>query len=118
MLLPQTPGVNIPCCVAIDDHRIVYYELTETSFNSAAFEVCLSDLFYSIPISQKRNRILIILDNSPVYVVKVVNDFLMFSRFDGDYLPTYSPMLTPVEEAISFLKNNIREQLNSQRIYL
>lgn len=37
----------------------------------------------------------------------------MATGFDGDYLPPYSPMLTPIEEAISLINNLIREKLNN-----
>lgn len=48
----------------------------------------------------------------PPHNEDVFNNFLMYSNFDGDFLPPYSPMLTPIEEAISLIKNSIRTQLN------
>lgn len=49
----------------------------------------------------------------PPHTEKVFNDYLMFTNFMGDYLPPYSPMLTPIEEAISLIKNEIRTKLNT-----
>lgn len=58
-------------------------------------------------------------NNIPIHTEVIFNSFLDYSNFNRDFLPPYSPMLTSVEEAISHIKGNIREQMNnSQRLNL
>lgn len=112
-LLPQNPGINISVCLAVDRDGLIYYEDSIDSFNSESFEIFLSNLYVEIPQFKKNNGIFIFCDNAPPHTEKVFNDFLMYSNFDGDFLPAYSPMLTPIEESISLIKNECRNLLDT-----
>lgn len=113
MVLPPNLGVNMNVCIAVDCDGLVYFECSIGGFDQVSFEIFLSNMTPQISQIKKNQGIFIIIDNAPPHTEKVFNDYLMFTNFMGDYLPPYSPMLTPIEEAISLIKNEIRTKLNT-----
>jgi len=66
--------------------------------------------FFEYPARNKRN-LLIIMDNAPIHRSLIVRNLIVEYGHSLLFLPPYSPMLNPIEECFSQLKNGVRSKL-------
>lgn len=109
---------NVSVCAALMKSGLVYFKISNSSFNSTKFSEFLRDLVGIVKRSGVLNGI-IIMDNASIHKSEEQRVFLNSEGFERLFLPAYSPQLNPIEELFSKWKNIIsrRNPNNVEELY-
>lgn len=99
---------NMSVIAAIDKDGPIYHLCKFGSMNQAQYKLFLETLIGKL-YSSKDN--VLICDNLSVHKAQEVKDFLIERRIKCVYLPPYSPMLNPIEECFSKVKNDCKIEI-------
>jgi len=100
---------NISVCCAIARSGIFHYEINHNAYNTISFTGYISNLFGKIA-SLNLGLCVIIMDNVPFHKSSVVKDRFTEEGHEIKYIPPYSPMLNPVENAFSKWKMYVKRE--------
>ena len=107
----QNKGANKSVIMAINkDLGVISYDTKDGSMNAEDFTVFLRLLIEVLKPLNLEN-VTLVFDNCSIHVEEEINSVCLFAGWKYCYLPPYSPMLNPIEEAFSVLKNAIKRQL-------
>lgn len=105
IVLNGTRGRNLSVCAAIDLSGHLYHLATFSSFNQDLFIQFLANLKSKLD-SSKRN--LLICDNAAFHKTEKVKEFLKSNNLEMMFNAPWSPMLNPIEECFSKVKNFLK----------
>lgn len=105
-------GNNLSVCAAIDVNGPIYYQTKFLAFNQVEFVDFLKNLNAKL---DKSKRNVIVMDNAAFHKTDLVRNFFKENSLAYLYLPPYSPMLNPIEECFSKVKNLIKKLLYDGR---
>jgi len=98
---------NISVCCAYSRSRIFHYEINHKPYNTESFMGYICNLFDKIE-SINVGTCIVIMDNVPFHKAHVVKNRFLEKGHVIQYLPPYSPMLNPCENAFSKWKNFVK----------
>jgi len=104
---PGSRGNNLSVCAAIDINGPIHYFAKYHAFNQEDFIGFLSALSEKLNTSIKN---VLIFDNVAFHKTSRVQAFLRENNLQFMFLPPWSPMLNPIEECFSKVKNCIASQ--------
>lgn len=107
----QSNGTNISVCACVNkDIGLVYSNFKCGSYKCDDFISFLNEMNYAIWNLNIQNPTLV-MDNCKMHVENEIAQWAQETGWDFIYLPPYSPMLNPIEECFSVLKNQIKKLL-------
>lgn len=102
---PGARGNNLSVCAAIDINGPIYHKFKLNAFNQDHFIAFLTELKEKLDVN-KCNYL--VFDNVAFHKTAQVQNFLKENSLKFLFLPPWSPMLNPIEECFSKVKNFIK----------
>jgi len=106
--LPISSPSNLSVCAAVNKNLgLIYYEYQHQSYDGDSFYMFLTNLsFYLQDIEM--NNLCFVLDNCSIHCHEDLDYLTQKFNITLKFLPPYSPMLNPIEETFSELKQKIK----------
>jgi len=98
---------NVSVCCAYSRSSIPFYEINYKPYNKVSFTGYISKLFENFD-SLVAGPCVVIMDNVPFHKSDVVKNQFVQKGHTIKYLPPYSPMLNPIENAFSKWKTYVK----------
>lgn len=105
-------GNNLSVCAALDINGPIVFRAKFHAYNHAQFIEFLEMLKTKLDMSKTN---VIIMDNASFHKKDLVLDWFKNNSLRYLFLPPYSPMLNPIEECFSKVKNEIKKLLYDGR---
>lgn len=100
-------GNNLSVCAAINASGPILFNAKYNAFNNEHFINFIKELNKKLDPSKQN---ILVMDNVSFHKTSEVRDSIIACGLKLLYLPPYSPMLNPIEECFSKVKNIIKQQ--------
>ena len=108
-----TRGNNLSICAAIDKDGPVHFYAEYLAFNRFHFVTFLEDLAKKLKEKDSNKQYVLVMDNVAFHKTEEVRAFIREHKVKVLYLPPWSPMLNPIENCFSKVKNLIIQQYST-----
>lgn len=111
VILPTVRGRNISLIAAINIEGVIFHQIiTQSNVNSKIFCDFLHELINKLK-DKNFMKVWLILDNARIHKTQEVKDLVNNTCHELVFLPSYSPMMNPIEEMFSKVKLSARNIL-------
>ena len=108
-----TRGNNLSICAAIDKDGPVHFHAKYLAFNLFHFVTFLEDLVKKLKEKDLNKQYVLVMDNVAFHKTEEVRAFISGPKLKVIYLLPWSPMLNPIENCFSKVKNLIKQQYST-----